>query len=112
MSDEQLLIMYRKYKKKRRIIILFSLLILIVLLFLIKYFVYDISKKKGVVPEKIELDNISPEIKLITDKVELFQGESFDYMKYVENVIDNKDGDITKKIKHSMLDNSVIGEQE
>jgi len=117
MTDEQLLIMYRKYKRKRNIII-FSIILIITISISIFIFlsISNTSSKEDEKPTEIvnipEIkDELAPVIKLTTDSIEIIEGGDVDYLKYVESVIDDTDGDLITNIIYEEIDTSIIGEQ-
>lgn len=116
MTDEQLLVMYKKYKKKR--IILFILLITIILISISIYLCVSNTPRKDKVEtnkstnnEVIE-DQTAPEIKLNIDNIEIMRGGDIDYLKYIESVIDDIDGDLMSKLTYVEIDTSLVGEQK
>lgn len=116
MTDEELLIKYRKYKRKRNIIIISILLIVIISVFIFLS-ISNTSSKEDEKPKEITnipevKDEIAPEIKLSTNNIEVMEGGDIDYLKYVESVIDDKDGDLLEKIIYEEIDTSKIGEQK
>lgn len=116
MTDEQLLIMYRKYKRKRNIIIISLLLIIIISIFIFLS-ISNTSSKKDESPKEITnipevKDEIAPEIKLSTNNIEIIEGGDVDYLKYIESVIDDKDGNLLENIIYEEIDTSKIGEQK
>lgn len=115
MTDEQLLIMYRKYKRKRNIII-FSIILIITISIFIFLSISNTSSKEDEKPTEIvntpEIkDELAPVIKLTTDSIEIIEGGDVDYLKYVESVIDDTDGDLITNIIYEEIDTSIIGEQ-
>ena len=116
MTDEQLLAKYRKYKKKRNIIIISILLIVIISVFIFLS-ISNTSSKEDEKPKEITnipevKDEIAPEIKLSTNSIEITEGGDIDYLKYIESVIDDKDGDLLENIIYEEIDTSKIGEQK
>ena len=116
MTDEQLLAKYRKYKKKRNIIIISILLIVIISVFIFLS-ISNTSSKEDEKPKEITnipevKDEIAPEIKLRTNSIEITEGGDIDYLKYIESVIDDKDGDLLENIIYEEIDTSKIGEQK
>lgn len=116
MTDEQLLIMYRKYKKKKRIIIISIILIIIISVFIFLYISNTSSKndeQQKEIPKLPEIkDEVAPEIKLTTNSIEIIEGGDVDYIKYVESVIDDQDGNLLDNISYKEIDTSIIGEQK
>ena len=116
MTDEQLLAKYRKYKKKRNIIIISILLIVIISVFIFLSISNTSSKEDEKPKENTNVpevkDEIAPEIKLSTNSIEITEGGDIDYLKYIESVIDNKDGDLLENIIYEEIDTSKIGEQK
>lgn len=116
MTDEQLLIMYRKYKRKRNLIIISIPLIIIISVFIF----LSISNTSSEDEEKINeftnisevKDEIAPVIKLTTNNIEIIEGGDVDYLAYIESVIDDKDGNLFEKISYEEIDTSIIGEQK
>lgn len=116
MTDEQLLIRYRKYKKKRNIIIISLILIVITSIFIFLS-ISNTSSKDEEKPKEITnipevKDEIAPVIILSTNNIEIIEGGDVDYLKYIESVIDDKDGDLLENIIYEEIDTSVIGEQK
>ncbi len=115
MTDEQLLVMYQKYKKKRIVII--SLIIAIIIISIFVYLgISNTSSKDKVETNKptnneVIKDKTAPKIKLNTDSIEITKGGDIDYLKYIESVIDDTDGDLTDKITYVEIDTSLVGEQ-
>ena len=99
MSDEELLIMYQKYKRKRMIIIAVILLfILLISLYLYFHFNNTSSPEVEKIKEEVIVkDEVAPIIKLKVNNI--------------ESVIDDKDGDLLDKVKYQEIDTSIIGEQ-
>ena len=116
MTDEELLIKYRKYKRKRNIIIISILLIVIIAVFIFLS-VSNTSSKEDEKSKEITnvpevKDETAPEIKLSTNNIEVMEGGDIDYLKYIESVIDDKDGDLLENIIYEEIDTSKIGEQK
>jgi len=116
MTDEELLIKYRKYKRKRNLIIISILLIVIISIFIFLY-ISNTSSKEDEKPKEITnvpevKDEIAPVIKLNTNNIEITEGSDIDYLKYIESVIDDKDGDLLENIIYEEIDTSKIGEQK
>jgi len=116
MTDEELLIKYRKYKRKRNIILISILLIVIISVFIFLS-ISNTSSKEDEKPKEITntpevKDEIAPEIKLSTNGIEIMEGGDIDYLKYIESVIDDKDGDLLENIIYEEIDTSKIGEQK
>ena len=116
MTDEQLLAKYRKYKKKRNIIIISILLIVIISVFIFLSISNTSSKEDEKSKEITNIpevkDEIAPEIKLRTNSIEITEGGDIDYLKYIESVIDDKDGDLLENIIYKEIDTSKVGEQK
>ena len=71
----------------------------------LKFIATDTSGNESEKSLKVSVEDISaPTISLSKTKVEITKGKSFDAKDYLESAIDNKDGDITSKVK---IDNSV-----
>lgn len=116
MTDEQLLTMFRKYKKKRNIIII-SILVIIISSIFIFLSISNTSSKNDAKSKEItnvskEKDEIAPVIKLNTNYIEIIEGGDVDYLKYIESVIDDKDGDLLESITYNEIDTTKIGEQK
>ena len=113
MTDEQLLSMYHKYKIKRRIVIIVILLIIAISVFL--YFVIRNTSSKDKTIESTNTnvikDEVAPEIKLNATNIDIMKGGDVDYLKYVDSVIDNIDGDLLEQINYTIIDTSIVGEQ-
>ena len=116
MTDEQLLTMFRKYKKKRNIIIISILIIIISSIFIFLSISNTSSKNDAKSKETTnvskEKDEIAPVIKLNTNYIEIIEGGDVDYLKYIESVIDDKDGDLLESITYNEIDTTKIGEQK
>lgn len=116
MTDEQLLIMYRKYKKKKYIIIISIILIIIIFVFIFLFISNPSSKEdepKNEITNLPEIkDEVAPEIKLTTNSIEIIEGGDVDYLKYIESVIDDQDGNLLENISYEKIDTSIIGEQK
>ena len=114
MTDEELLTKYRKYKRKRNIIIISILLIVIISVFIFLSISNTSSKEDEKPKENTNVpevkDEIAPEIKLSTNSIEITEGGDIDYLKYIESVIDDKDGDLLENIIYEEIDTSKIGE--
>ena len=104
MTDEELLIMYNKYKRKRKLILLFVITtILLVLIF----FFFNSSKEKE--PLK-ETDTEPPKIVLSEDYIEVEEGEEIDYDAYIKSATDNSEGNLIEKVTYNEIDTSKAGE--
>lgn len=116
MTDEQLLTMFRKYKKKRNIIIISILIIIISSIFIFLSISNTSSKNDAKSKETTnvskEKDEIAPVIKLNTNYIEIIEGGDVDYLKYIESVIDDKDGDLLESITYNEIDTTKIGKQK
>lgn len=117
MKDEELLALYRKYKKKRIIFIISIIIVLTLIIGLI--FIYlrfnnvSSSNINETPTQRITIeDTEAPLIKLKLDYLEIEQGDDIDYLKYVESVTDNVDGDLFNKLEYDKIDTSVLGEQK
>ncbi len=115
MTDEQLLLMYQKYKRRRIIVLI--LIISIIIISISIYFVISntSSKIKGEVDNPVNheiiKDQIAPKIKLSVNNIEVMKGGDIDYLKYIESVIDDTEGDLLDKISYVEIDTSLVGEQ-
>jgi len=112
MTDEQLLLRYRKYKRKR-LLIIFLLIFLIIFFSFSFYYIYIYLKedKKNNLEKNVEVvDTIPPEIILNTSQTEIIQGEVIDYLSYVDDVIDNVDSNLLEKIQYTQINTNIIGE--
>lgn len=114
MSDEELLIMYQKYKRKRMIIIA-VILVFILLMSLYLYFRFNNTSSPEVEKIKEEeviiKDEVAPIIKLKANNIEIMKGDDISYLDYIESVTDDKDGDLIDRVKYQEIDTSIIGEQ-
>lgn len=112
MTDEELIIKYRKYKRRRNLIILVSFLFILFIASLIKINTND--KQNIPVEEQKEeqeiLDLVAPVLTLNKDSVEITEGDEIDYKSYIESAIDDVDGDITNKVLYFEIDTSKVGE--
>lgn len=115
MTDEELILMYRKYKKKR-IIILFIFIFLIIFFLLFfkfpKFNNNEDTKDKVEIEEEVLEDNVPPELILTVSSIDVMQDEKIDYLLYIESAIDNNDGDLKSKVEFTEVDTSVLGEQK
>ena len=84
MTDEELLVMYNKYKRKRKLILLFVITTISLVLI---FFFFNSSKEKE--PLK-ETDTEPPKIVLSEDYIEVEEGKEIDYDAYKE-MINNKE---------------------
>lgn len=113
MTDEELLIKYRKYKKRRNLIIMISFLfILIISLFIFnKLNNTKIDEKKE--DQIIEAMDITPPILTLNEEsIEITEGDEIDYKSYIDSAIDDVDGDVTDKVLYFEIDSSKIGDSE
>ena len=112
MSDEELLIKYRKYKKKRMIIIIITIIFILIIGSCI-YIHFNNTSSPEVNETKEELlvkDEVAPVIKLKVKDIEILKGDDINYLEYIESVIDNNDGDLLDKVTYEEIDTSNIGE--
>lgn len=114
MSDEELLLKYRKYKKKRFIIIGGITFLLILIFSVILYFHFNntsstepkINSKEDVVIK----DEDAPIIKLKIKEIEIMKGDDINYKDYIESVEDKIDGNLIEEVQYEMIDTSIVGE--
>lgn len=114
MSDEELLLKYRKYKKKRFIIISGITFLLILILSVILYFHFNnasstepkVNSKEDVVIK----DEDAPIIKLKIKEIEIMKGDDINYKDYIESVEDKIDGNLIEEVRYEMIDTSIVGE--
>lgn len=114
MSDEELLLKYRKYKKKRFIIIVGITFLLILILSVILYFHFNntsstepkVNSKEDVVIK----DEDAPIIKLKIKEIEIMKGDDINYKDYIESVEDKIDGNLIEEVQYEMIDTSIVGE--
>ena len=114
MSDEELLLKYRKYKKKRFIIIGGITFLLILIFSVILYFHFNntsstepkVNSKEDVVIK----DEDAPIIKLKIKEIEIMKGDDINYKDYVEIVEDKIDGNLIEEVQYEMIDTSIVGE--
>lgn len=114
MSDEELLLKYRKYKKKRFIIIGGITFLLILIFSVILYFHFNntsstepkVNSKEDVVIK----DEDAPIIKLKIKEIEIMKGDDINYKDYIESVEDKIDGNLIEEVQHEMIDTSIVGE--
>lgn len=114
MSDEELLLKYRKYKKKRFIIIGGITFLLILILSVILYFHFNntsstepkVNSKEDVVIK----DEDAPIIKLKIKEIEIMKGDDINYKDYIESVEDKIDGNLIEEVQYEMIDTSIVGE--
>ncbi len=114
MSDEELLIKYRKYKKKRMIIIFGLILIFLLVMISYLYFHFNNTSSPEIIEKKQEelviKDEDAPIIKLKINYLEITKGDDIHYLDYVESAIDEVDGDLIEQVQYEKIDTSVIGE--
>lgn len=114
MSDEELLLKYRKYKKKRFIIIGGITFLLILIFSVILYFHFNntsstepkVNSKEDVVIK----DEDAPIIKLKIKEIEIMKGDDINYKDYIESVEDKIDGNLIEEVQYEMIDTSIVGE--
>lgn len=114
MSDEELLLKYRKYKKKRFIIIGGITFLLILIFSAILYFHFNntsstepkVNSKEDVVIK----DEDAPIIKLKIKEIEIMKGDDINYKDYIESVEDKIDGNLIEEVQYEMIDTSIVGE--
>ena len=114
MSDEELLLKYRKYKKKRFIIIGGITFLLILIFSVILYFHFNntsstepkVNSKEDVVIK----DEDVPIIKLKIKEIEIMKGDDINYKDYIESVEDKIDGNLIEEVQYEMIDTSIVGE--
>lgn len=116
MSDEELLLKYRKYKKKRFIIIIGITFFLLILIFsVILYFHFNNTSstepKENSKEDVVIKDEDAPIIKLKTQEIEIMKGDDINYKDYIESVEDKIDGNLIEEVQYEMIDTSIIGEQ-
>lgn len=112
MTDEELIIKYRKYKRKRNLIILVSFLFILFIVSLIKINTNDKQNIPVEEPqeEQEKLDLVAPILTLNKDSIEITEGDEIDYKSYIESAIDDVDGDITNKVLYFEIDTTKVGE--
>lgn len=114
MSDEELLLKYRKYKKKRFIINGGITFLLILIFSVILYFHFNntsstepkVNSKEDVVIK----DEDAPIIKLKIKEIEIMKGDDINYKDYIESVEDKIDGNLIEEVQYEMIDTSIVGE--
>lgn len=114
MSDEELLLKYRKYKKKRFIIIGGITFLLILIFSVILYFHFNntsstepkVNSKEDVVIK----DEDAPIIKLKIKEIEIMKGDDINYKDYIESAEDKIDGNLIEEVQYEMIDTSIVGE--
>lgn len=114
MSDEELLIKYRKYKKKRMIIVFGTVLFLILVNASYLYLHFNNTSPSDDEKKKVKIiinDEIAPVIKLKTNRIEILRGDNIEYLDYIESVTDNFDGNLLNRIEYKKIDTSIVGEQ-
>ncbi len=104
MTDEELLIMYNKYKKKRKIIFIFVVILIISVLVL---FTFN-QKSKDEIDK--QTDTEPPKIVLIKDYDEIEEGSSIKYKDYIKSVTDNSKEELFNKVTYNEIDTSKEGE--
>ena len=117
-NEKKLLELYRKDKKLKRkrvfrlILSIFLTFVLCLSLWAIGNYYYEQIKIEQKKAEKIKAskDTVKPTLELTHEKIEIVQGETLDYMKFILSAIDKKDGDLKTKVKYTKIDTSIIGE--
>lgn len=112
MTDEELIIKYRKYKRRRNLIILVSFLFILFIVSLVKI---NINNKQNIPVEESKkeqekLDLVAPVLTLNKDSIEITEGAEIDYKSYIESAIDDVDGNITNKVLYFEIDTTKVGE--
>ena len=114
MTDEELLLKYKKYRKKRNLIIIISLLFVCFLIFGILYYLSSQEKHpkdKPIQNEVIEQkDDEAPILELTDTEIKIEVNSELDYNSFIKSVIDKEDGDLKDKVQYSRIDNSKVGE--
>lgn len=112
MTDEELIIKYRKYKRRRNLIILVSFLFILFIASLIKININNKQNTSVEEPkeEQEKLDLVAPVLTLNKDSIEITEGDEINYKSYIESAIDDVDGDITNKVLYFEIDTAKTGE--
>lgn len=116
MSDEELLIMYSKYKKKRLIVII-SILFIIIFVILGSYMFFHFNNDSSKVendntPDPVIIkDEVAPIIKLKVDTLEILKGDDINYIDYIDSVIDDVDGNLIDKVEYKEIDTNLLENQ-
>lgn len=107
MSDDELLVLYRKYKKRKFIIISILVIIAIIVLFIVGH--HNNSQQSEMKSRENKKDKKPPILELTTTKTEIEVGNDFDYKSYIKFANDNVDGNIIDKVKYSKINVSKQG---
>ena len=114
MTDEELLLKYKKYRKKRNLIIIISLLFICFLILGILYYLSSQEKIPNDIPIQNELieqkDDEAPILELTDTEIKIEVNSELDYNSFIKSVIDKEDGDLKDKVQYSKIDNSKVGE--
>ncbi len=116
MSDEELLIMYSKYKKKRLIVIISILFIIVFVIFGSYIFFHSNNDSSKVendnTPDPVIIkDEVAPIIKLKVDTLEILKGDDINYIDYIDSVIDDVDGNLIDKVEYKEIDTNLLEDQ-
>lgn len=109
--EQELLIRYRKYRRRKRILLAVCIAVLLVASG--GYYVISNKEKQDVLTErepKKTKDTTIPVLKLSTEKLEIEQGTAIDYMSYVLEATDNKDGELNEKVQYNNIDTNIAGD--
>lgn len=114
-KERKLLDLYRFHKKKKRKRLLigsFVVLALLGSLYTGYKYVYEPTKKSvAKMEEQVEkVDRSAPSLILSKESIEIKEGDAIDYMSFVSHAADEKDGNITDKVKYTPIDTSKSGE--
>ena len=115
-EEKEILNSYRANKKRKRkkaLQIFLLVLGLSVGAFAIYEYYVTTEQPKTVAKKeqtKTTKDTKKPEITLSYSKIDIEQGETIDYMKYVVSAEDDKDGDLKDKVKYNEVDTNQVGD--
>lgn len=114
MTDEELLLKYKRYRKKRNLIIIISLLFVCFLILGILYYLSIQDNQSKNIPVQNEVieqkEDETPILELTDTEIKIQVNSELDYNSYIKSVIDKEDGDLKDKVQYSKIDTSKIGE--
>ena len=114
MTDEELLLKYKRYRKKRNLIIIISLLFVCFLISGILYYLSIQENQPKNIPVQNEVidqkEDEAPILELTDTEIKIQVNSELDYNSYIKIVIDKEDGDLKDKVQYSKIDTSKIGE--
>ena len=114
-QEKELLNLYRLHKRKKRKRFLFGFFLLLVLsgsLYTGYKYIYE-PHKKSVTKIEVQMERVdrsAPVLKLNRESIEIKEGDAIDYVKYISQAEDDRDGNLLEKVEHSTIDTSHSGD--